>query len=478
MSVTMRNLIVAACVVLGAEGVLAAPYEIGEAMAEEAFWKSDPVLFVSKHQEDGFKFTSEGREAADSRREGGVAYYGIPVYEARVAFGEQGGVERVELTLFNRGGTEDVEEMQFADGKKMQRLKRVEKEMTKEDFFKVVDDVRGHLTKKGKKPSKPELQRMKDTDIRQYEQIWPKSDLPSIATLTWNYEQGAKKTAAFHPGFIRLAVDGPAVVEKSGATKQAAKAKKSGGTKLADNVVRESRGDVFVDNVPMVDQGQKGYCAAAASERVLRYYGLDVDEHEIAVAASTDADGGTSTAGMIKSVTAIGKRNKLATAVLYGDADKGAEERIANLEKEVNQYNKAAKKLKKPQIAEDVYIQRSGNMISYSPSAVDAAMDPEVRKEVKVNGVEKPKYMRFMKNVRQYVNEGKPLLWGVTLGTYPEADLPQARGGHMRLIIGYNDKKGEILYSDSWGKGHELKRMPSDWAWTITDCLLGLRPLK
>ena len=47
----------------------------------------------------------------------------------------------------------------------------------------------------------------------------------------------------------------------------------------------------------------------------------------------------------------------------------------------------------------------------------------------------------------------------------------------MRLIIGYNDKKNEILYTDSWGAGHELKRMPVDWAWTITHSLMYMKPL-
>jgi hypothetical protein len=47
----------------------------------------------------------------------------------------------------------------------------------------------------------------------------------------------------------------------------------------------------------------------------------------------------------------------------------------------------------------------------------------------------------------------------------------------MRLIIGYNQKKKEILYSDTWGAGHELKRMPEDWAFTITHDAFFLRPL-
>ena len=38
----------------------------------------------------------------------------------------------------------------------------------------------------------------------------------------------------------------------------------------------------------------------------------------------------------------------------------------------------------------------------------------------------------------------------------------------MRLIIGYNEDRGEVLYSDSWGEGHELKRMDGLDALSIT----------
>jgi hypothetical protein len=47
----------------------------------------------------------------------------------------------------------------------------------------------------------------------------------------------------------------------------------------------------------------------------------------------------------------------------------------------------------------------------------------------------------------------------------------------MRLIIGYNLKTREILYSDSWGAGHELKRMALDDAWAITTGLATVEPL-
>ncbi|MFT5131040.1 MAG: hypothetical protein ACI8W8_004674 [Rhodothermales bacterium] len=41
----------------------------------------------------------------------------------------------------------------------------------------------------------------------------------------------------------------------------------------------------------------------------------------------------------------------------------------------------------------------------------------------------------------------------------------------MRLIIGYNAKANQLIYSDSWGTGHEFKRMSMEDAWAITTCV-------
>ena len=60
----------------------------------------------------------------------------------------------------------------------------------------------------------------------------------------------------------------------------------------------------------------------------------------------------------------------------------------------------------------------------------------------------------------------------------PESNVhAEKASGHMRLIIGYGEKSHEILYSDSWGLGHELKRMPVPDAWTITTGLATIEPL-
>ena len=68
------------------------------------------------------------------------------------------------------------------------------------------------------------------------------------------------------------------------------------------------------------------------------------------------------------------------------------------------------------------------------------------------------------------------MLWAVQLGIFSEHAIPQAIGGHMRLIIGYNEKTGEILYSDSWGEGHGEKRMRTDRGYAITNGLYVVTP--
>lgn len=472
--------VVSAAVVFSASTIFAQAYEIGKELLDGPFWESDPVLFVRKHSKSGFEFTSDRRDGADSRQDGAVTCFGLPVYESRVSFDGSSGIARVELMLYSRGGTETLNEFAGADGKKFLRRERIDKTMTREEFQIVLDTVRKRLGAPGAKP--PRVKKEVAGAARQYSQAWLKSGVPLRAVLTWNYEQKGKLKSSFRAGFIRLAVDGPPVLKAGKDGDAGSPVKRSvakSADKITDNVIDESkgRGDVFVDNVPMVDQGQKGYCAAATAERVLRYYGLQIDEHQVAEAAGTTPEGGTSTLEMKNSVESIGKRFRLGTVVCYGDFDKGVEARIAGLVDEVRVYNKAAKKLRKPEIGDDVYISRQGNTIMYNPSAFDRAADPEVLKEMKVKGAQKSKFTRFRKDVREQIMKGIPLFWGVRLGVYPEPGLPQTMGGHMRLIIGYNDKKNEILYTDSWGAGHEMKRMPADWAWTITRCLMYMKPL-
>ncbi len=84
---------------------------------------------------------------------------------------------------------------------------------------------------------------------------------------------------------------------------------------------------------------------------------------------------------------------------------------------------------------------------------------------------------RYQNAIQEKIDAGYPVLWSVMLGLVPETPaLPQARGGHLRLIIGYNLQTKEVLYSDTWGTGHELKRMAFDDAHAITLSLFTMEP--
>jgi hypothetical protein len=85
---------------------------------------------------------------------------------------------------------------------------------------------------------------------------------------------------------------------------------------------------------------------------------------------------------------------------------------------------------------------------------------------------------QFEKVLRKSIDEGVPLLWGLTLGIYqeePQISVQQG-GGHMRLIIGYNDAKRQVIFSDSWGAGHEMKRMAMDDAYKASHGLFTMTP--
>ena len=66
-----------------------------------------------------------------------------------------------------------------------------------------------------------------------------------------------------------------------------------------------------------------------------------------------------------------------------------------------------------------------------------------------------------MAKIRQYISSGIPVIWGIP--------------GHLRLIVGYNDKEKMIIYSDTWGQESRYCRMPYDKAKAITYSLYVLQ---
>ena len=227
---------------------------------------------------------------------------------------------------------------------------------------------------------------------------------------------------------------------------------------LVGSVVREPSGDVIIPSIPMVDQGDKGYCAVATAARVLNYYGVPADQHEMAQVSGSKAGGGTNPEEMEDAMKKLsGKYGTRFTTIL--DLDYNSRKYKSFMRK----YNSAAKKMDKKVLDTDNFIYFFGGL------------DPEVLREVNGKG---PTYAKFMKEVKENIDAGVPVMWALQLGLFPEngEKALQSGGGHMRLIIGYNAEKDEIIFSDSWGAGHEKKRMAGPDASAATMGLYLLKP--
>ena len=101
--------------------------------------------------------------------------------------------------------------------------------------------------------------------------------------------------------------------------------------------------------------------------------------------------------------------------------------------------------------------------------------EPKIYREVMMK---KSSFSRFNSKIKEYIDQGIPIGWCLQLGLFPEKGMEQAMGGHMRLIIGYNQATKEIIYSDSWGEGHAKKTMDAGEAFSMTNVILVLPPTK
>jgi hypothetical protein len=86
----------------------------------------------------------------------------------------------------------------------------------------------------------------------------------------------------------------------------------------------------------------------------------------------------------------------------------------------------------------------------------------------------------FASLIKEHTDKGVPLLWALGIGQFQEdPPLPaggQVSGGHMRMVIGYNSVKNQIIFTDSWGAGHEVKRMDATDAYEATLGLYSMSP--
>lgn len=178
--------------------------------------------------------------------------------------------------------------------------------------------------------------------------------------------------------------------------------------RLAARVERRPNGDVILRDMPMVNQGPKGYCVPATWERVMRYMGVPADMYVLAMAGGTSAGGGTSvndiTWAVKGTVSAAGRRMESPVIKLTPDG--------------VAKFTDAGLPIM---------------WALFSTREFNAAADER---------------MRTRKDMAD------PKAWGDSLAEVRKAARKMRKDintAHVCMIIGYNKQTGELAISDSWG---------------------------
>lgn len=402
---------------------------IEDLVTDAKLWERTRGEFTDAYRELGFRWTS--RDKRECRAVGDLSLTdGIPVEEVLVRF-EDDAAAAVALSIYNRGDAGDIAFGKFTSiGENLTR------------WLGQTCDSRGR-----------QLDGLRATGIRRKARQWRKT--PHLYRLEWAVSTVVGQSD-HRPEYIRL---------------ELLPAATAGGTlgdrtrtptplELRQNVAERENGDQVIEGIPMVDQGQKGYCAVAVMDRVLTYLGRDVDQHELAQIADTGTRGGTDPESLRKALRRFAGHFKIHVgAIQEFDMDE--------LRDLVRDYNRQADRAEKPEIE----LPDHGVILL---NDIYRAMEPKL--VVAARESDRTGMNNFRNAVRRGIRDGVPLVWSVMLGVVKEPGLRQAGGGHMRLIIGHNPDTDEILYSDTWGRGHEEKRMPLAHAWAITTNLYRIMP--
>ena len=405
------------------------PYDIWYEFCSSNDWNVSRDSFVIGHQGVGRSDVSskEVRLFGD-----GIRFHGFPTCEARVRF-RDGRATDVFVSVFNKGD--------------MKCLLRTS------SAYRYIADFKGMMTENGTPLSASEKVSIGANEWMDY-YVWTES-IPKFI-LSCGYARTSNDVVV---EFVNVHMF---VNEEECLPKTAEQF-------LVNRI--EDDGDVWIAGVPMVDQGQKGYCVPATLERELRYLGLRADMHELALALQTKyrGSGGTPIEESMQGLdyaTASASLNRIDCFEMSVSDD------------DVLQwYNMAAAeaglRALDPEDFLDEHEDEQGEIVStVNWDRLRSRMDRTVLdkcREFDQHGLE-----MFAKGVQAAVDSGLPLVWCV------KKSLPSEErffsDGHMRMIIGYNTDRQEILYTDSWGMGHELKRASIKKAFGVTEFCTCLVP--
>ncbi len=412
----------------------AAEFRLDRLLAEQdKLWQLSPQGFITQCGWSKFKWNSAKHDSLYySIVEGDKVLLGkLPIVEIVARFNENR-LQRVEFSLYNRGDLGELSVDEFD-----QKLATIKNYLNQLFHYNSTDT--------------PKKLRKRLARSMIFHSIWENKF--SEVKLRWSL---SKSRNTDRPEFIALYLYlHDAITPSTRATVN----KKT----LPERIKTDQTGGKYLE-LPMVDQGSKGYCVVAVLERVLKYYGSDIDQHILAELVSTSAEKGTSYKAMVSSLREADHKLRVKFKPIYQNREMINYSKFMLL---LKRYNKLARRAKKSRVKIADFMITKGNITTYYPEKFFQVADPQIYIDLRLKYA-RSENKRFFRDIEKNIMAGIPILWTVQLGIFPEQGKKQQSGGHMRLIIGFNRKTKTIFYSDSWGRGHELKKMPYRQAWAMT----------
>lgn len=400
---------------------------------QDRLWKISPQEFIATAGWNKFKWNSKKHDSLyySAVKGGNITLDKLQIVEIVARFNDNK-LQRIEISLFNRGDLGEI---------------------TLKVFEHKLVTIGAYLNQAFHyKPTKtPEKLRSRLAGSMIFYSIW--EDRFTEAKLRWSL---SKLRNVKRSEFITL------YLYSNNATTQSTKAtvsKKS----LSELIKSDQAGGKYLE-LPMVDQGAKGYCVVAVLERVLKYYGSDIDQHMLAELVNSSAEKGTSYKAMVDSLREADNKLGVKFKTIYRNREVN---NYSNFTLLLNRYNKLARKADKKRFKLANFTTINGNVRSYDSDKFLQVIDPQIYTKMRLK-YSRSASKRFFRDIEKSIMYGIPVLWTVQLGIFDEQGKKQKSGGHMRLIIGFNQQTKTIFYSDSWGRGHELKKMSYKQAWAMT----------
>lgn len=332
------------------------------------------------------------------------------------------GTRPFSLVLFGSAGTVSQISMVFANKGDVDQLAEIEPEMTRTQIDREITRAARDFGKFITRDENLIAERLTELLGEPVTDRFGQGRNTAERVRRWDWNGHSILLAAPRGEYVAVRII-PTSVADGEATERVSRADLR--EKLGQRVERRDNGDVILRDMPMVDQGPKGYCVPATWERVMRYVGIPADMYVLAMAGATSVGGGTSVSRMMFGVNDIIRRNGRRSVTEGGRiTTRGIARMIDN-----------------------------GLPLMWQMVVVD---------EVNSSVTDRSRQRQSVTDWDVYVEELKP--WRLAARRIRKSD----GGGHVCMIIGYNEKTKEVAISDSWGPAYAERWITEEEANAIT----------